>query len=301
MRRIIQIATALALSMNACQKPTQHIDLQGHRGCRGEMPENTIQAFTRALDYGVTTLEMDVVISKDHAVVVSHEPFFSHEISALSGIRILENEEKQYNMFQMTYEEIKQYDVGMQNHSRFPNQQKVPAHKPLLSDVISICEKYAVENSLKAPLYNIEIKRKPELDSVYHPSVSTFVQLVLSEINKHQVPERMIIQSFDIESLKLVKERAPYYQLSLLVESGEQFGHLIKQLGFNPDIYSPSFDMVTKSLIANCKKLGIKVIPWTVNDLTDVDKLVELGVDGIITDYPGRVKQRLLQEGIIIQ
>src|SRR6188474_3759231 len=101
-------------------------DIQGHRGCRGLMPENTIPAMIKALDLGVTTLEMDVVISKDNKVVVSHEPWFESEITTKpDGSFIKPGEAMQYNIFQMSYDEVLKYDVGMKTHPRFPQQQKM--------------------------------------------------------------------------------------------------------------------------------------------------------------------------------
>src|SRR5438128_2424457 len=104
-------------------------DKEGHRGCRGLMPENTIPAMLKALELGVTTLEMDAVITKDGQVILSHEPFFNHEITTKAdGKFIDEKEEKNYNIFKMTYAETHQFDVGLKPHPRFPQQQKLPAH-----------------------------------------------------------------------------------------------------------------------------------------------------------------------------
>ena len=109
-------------------------DKQGHRGCRGLMPENTIGAMLKAIDLGVTTLEMDAVITKDGHVVLSHEPFFNHEIATKAdGTAVSEQEEKQLNIYRYTYEEVKRFDVGLKPHPRFPRQQKAKAVKPLLS------------------------------------------------------------------------------------------------------------------------------------------------------------------------
>ena len=130
------------------QKPA--FDVEGHRGCRGLMPENTIPAMLKALDLGVTTLELDVVITKDNKVLVSHEPWFESEITTKpDGSFIKPGEEMQYNIFQMNYEEIVKYDVGMKPHPRFPRQQKIKAIKPLLTDLFdSVAE-------------NMKVRRRP--------------------------------------------------------------------------------------------------------------------------------------------
>src|SRR5262245_19024474 len=118
--------------ISADTMPDIHFDTQGHRGCRGLMPENTIPAMINALDLGVTTLEMDAVITRDNKVVMSHEPFFNHEIATKpDGSYVTEAEEKSLNIFLMTYDEVKKYDVGMKPHPRFPQQKKMNVVKPL--------------------------------------------------------------------------------------------------------------------------------------------------------------------------
>src|SRR5205085_9174232 len=111
-------------------------DKQGHRGCRGLMPENTIPAMLKALDLGVTTLELDIVFTKDSVAILSHEPFFNHEITTKpDGSFIEEKEERNYNIFKMSFAETQQYDVGLNTHPRFPQQQKIAAHKPSLAQL----------------------------------------------------------------------------------------------------------------------------------------------------------------------
>src|SRR5688572_22072486 len=112
-------------------------DAQGHRGCRGLMPENTFQAMKEALDLGVTTLEMDIVFTKNMQPVLSHEPFFNHEITTKpDGTYVTEAEERSLNIYKMSYEEVKTYDVGLKPHPRYPHQKKLAACKPLLSDLL---------------------------------------------------------------------------------------------------------------------------------------------------------------------
>ena len=138
-----------------------NFDVQGHRGCRGLLPENTIPAFIKAIDLGVTTLEMDVVFIKDLQAIVSHEPFFNHEITTKpNGTFITEAEEKSLNIYTMNYDEVAKYDVGMKPHPRFTAQEKIKASKPLLSAVIDSAEAYTKKNNLPAIHYNIETKTK---------------------------------------------------------------------------------------------------------------------------------------------
>ena len=263
------------------------IDVQGHRGCRGVLPENTVEGFVKALEVGVTTLEMDVVISKDKKVVVSHEPYFAHEIStAPDGTTITEGNEKQHNIYQLTYDEIKRYDVGLKEHRGFPSQKKIPAYKPLLSQVLKESEAYVDRTGLKKPHYNIEIKRKPEEDSEFHPPVDEFTKLVVQEVYALDISERVIIQSFDMESLQYVKQIAPDLRTALLIENDNAFRQNIMELGYTPDIYSPDFKLVSSDLVMACKDQGVLLIPWTVNEKDDMLRMIQLQVDGIITDYP---------------
>ena len=133
----------------SCQNATpKKFDLEGHRGCRGLMPENTIPAMLKAIDLNVNTLEMDVVITADNKVVVSHDPFFSHEITTLpAGDSILENEEQKYNIYKMTYDSVEKFDVGMRPHPRFPDQEKLNVQKPLLSTLIDSVESYLIKTN----------------------------------------------------------------------------------------------------------------------------------------------------------
>ena len=269
----------------------KNIDFQGHRGCRGLMPENTIPGFLYALDLGVTTLEMDVVISKDHRVVCSHEPWFSHEISLdPDGKEILEEDEKNHKIYSKNYGDSCNYDVGLKIHPRFPDQKKLAAHKPLLEDVIDTTEKYAREKSLELPYYNIETKSTPEGDGIYHPSPEVFSDLLLKIIHDKGVAKRTIIQSFDNRTLKHIHKKDPHIKLALLIENEKSIEHNIGDLGFMPDIYSPDFTLVNADLVAFCQRKKIEVIPWTVNELSDMKQLILMGVNGIISDFPDRFK-----------
>ncbi len=264
-------------------------DKEGHRGCRGLMPENTIPAFKKAIDVGVTTLEMDVVITKDKQVILSHEPFFNHEITTKpDGNYVEENEEKSLNIYQMTYEQTQQFDVGMKPHPRFPKQQKMAAHKPKLADVIDSAESYTKAKALPSVQYNIETKTKPETDDTYHPKPEEFVELLMAVIKEKKIEERVIIQSFDIRTLQYLHKNYPTIKTAYLFEppSLQSLSERLKQLGYTPAIYSPDYNTVTPDVIKECKDAGIKVIPWTVNDVEKMKELKQMGVDGIISDYP---------------
>jgi glycerophosphoryl diester phosphodiesterase len=265
------------------------VDKQGHRGCRGLMPENTIAAMIYALGTPITTLEMDVVITKDKKVVLSHEPFFNHEITTKpDGKYVTEAEEKNLNIYRMTYEEVKKYDVGMKPHPRFPKQQKLKAIKPLLADVFDSVKTDMMTRRRPFPYYNIETKCLPAGDGIFHPGPDEFVELLMAVIKEKNMEEQVVIQSFDFRTLKYLHQKYPHIKTAMLIEDDDKRG-LEKQLnalGFTPTIYSPHFSLVNAELLKKCHDKNIKVIPWTVNEKSKIDELIKMGADGIITDYP---------------
>jgi glycerophosphoryl diester phosphodiesterase len=280
--------------ISACQTNTktmevsnENFDIQGHRGCRGLMPENTIPAFLKAVDIGVTTLELDVVVSKDKQLVVSHEPYLSPTIcTGLEGENF--EDAKKYNLYQMTYTEISQCDCGSKVHPKYPEQQKIKVSKPLLMSVIDTIEAYIKEKKLRPVLYNIETKSEVETDNIAHPAPAEFVRLLYDVLKEKGILGRTTVQSFDIRTLQAIKRLDDKLSLALLVAEKPYFAENIKELGFKPAIYSPYYILVTDTLVQYCRSEGIKLIPWTVNEYEEMLKLKKLGVDGIITDYPNR-------------
>ncbi len=271
-----------------------NFDKEGHRGCRGLMPENTIPAFKKAIELGVTTLEMDAVITKDKKVILSHESFFNHEITTQpDGSFINENEEKSFNIYEMTYQQTTQFDVGLKQHPRFPLQKKIKAHKPKLSDVIDFAEAYTKTLSIPPVRYNIETKCLPATDTIFHPEPVEFIELIISVVLEKKIDKRVIIQSFDIRSLQYLHKKYPFIKTSYLFEppSDKSITEQLNELGFIPTIYSPDFTIVTSVLINECKKMGMQLIPWTVNDLGKMKELKQMGVDGVISDYPDLFEQ----------
>lgn len=267
-------------------------DIQGHRGARGIMPENTIPGMIKALDLGATTLEMDIVISKDKQAVVSQEPYFNHEFSLTpAGKPISLKDEKKYNIFKMDYEEVKKFDVGSKIHSRFPGQQKIKAYKPLLGELIDSVENYVKQYKLPKPDYNIETKLIRKGDGEFQPSPEEYVEIIMDIVKKKKLEKRVIIQSFDMRTLQYLHQKYPKMRTSLGIDEKEDFENNIKDLGFKPTIYSPYFVLVGKNLVDKCHAMGVKIIPWTVNSVKDIEYLMGLGVDGILTDYPNLMGQ----------
>ena len=264
-------------------------DKQGHRGCRGLMPENTIPAMLKALALGVTTLEMDASISKDKQIFLSHEPFFNHEITTKpDGNFIEQKDERNYNMYHMLYDSIKTYDVGLKPNPRFPQQQRLPVSKPLLSDLFDSVKNYMLTSKRPYPFFNIETKCMPATDNIYHPEPAEFVELLMQLINDKKMENYVIIQSFDFRSLQYLHQHYPHIKTAMLIEDFDKRSveEQIKTLGFIPTIYSPENSLVNKGLVEKCHQQNMKVIPWTVNEAKKINELTEMGVDGIISDYP---------------
>lgn len=268
------------------------LDIQGHRGARGLLPENTVPAFLKAVDLGVTTLELDVVITQDRQVLVSHEPYLSAEICLLpDGSEMPEGTGKLHNIFTLPYEQIRQYDCGSKKHPRFPEQQNQPAPKPLLTNVIEAVEAHLRQHNLPPVHYNVEIKSTPEGDGVFHPEPEDFVRLVVGVLQEKGIQNRSNIQSFDVRPLQVSRRLYPNLKLALLVENEDGPEENLRRLGFTPAIYSPYYKLVDEQLLALTRQRQMQLIPWTVNEPADIRRMLSLGVDGIISDYPNRVLQ----------
>ncbi|WP_316847942.1 glycerophosphodiester phosphodiesterase family protein [Pedobacter psychrodurus] len=290
-KKLLLLSTLILIFLNVSAQKKK-FDVQGKAGARGIMPENTIEGMLKALDLGVTTLEMDAVISKDKQVVLSQEPYFNNEISLQpNGKAITLKDQKNFNIYKMDYDEIKKFDVGSKVHSRFPGQMKFKAYKPLLSETIDAVEAYVKAHKMAKPVYSIETKTIKKGDNEFHPEPAEFVDLIMSVINEKKLAKRVIIESFDMRTLQYLHEKYPKIQTSLLIDEKEPFEDYIEKLGFKPTIYSPYSVLVGKGLVDRCHEMGIKIIPWTVNTVKDVKYFMSLGVDGIITDFPNIMGQ----------
>ncbi|MBX2964500.1 MAG: glycerophosphodiester phosphodiesterase [Cyclobacteriaceae bacterium] len=293
----------LAAGSSNAQVFIPKFDLEGHRGAKGVYPENTILGFIKALDYGVTTIELDVVISKDRQVVVSHEPWMSAAICLQpNGSEIPADEQLSFNIYKLTYDEVKQYDCGSKVVEHFSEQEKVKAIKPLLADVIKAVEDHIRSYSRYEVDYKIEIKSGKEGDDIYHPAPAEFSDLVYAVVDAYLPWERIVVQSFDMRILKYWKEKYPHVRLALLVGNTKSPEKNLAELGFTPSIYSPHYKLLKKEHVdylhtltptrvatgKNGRNGKLRVIPWTVNEVDDMKRLKAMGVDGLITDYPNR-------------
>lgn len=287
----ISIPMAGIENMEALKEIKLPFEIHGHRGNRGGQPENTIAAMISAMDIGATTLEMDLHVSKDKKVVVSHDPYFNEKITtAPEGKFLSADEARRRLLYTMDYDSIKKYDVGSKPNPDFPDQKKVVTSKPLLSDLLQATEIHS-KAIKRAIFYNIEIKSDPAGDETKHPSVEEFTELAMAVISKAGITQRTIVQSFDNRALQVMHEKYPDVKLSLLIEKDDarSVEQMIKGLGFAPEVLSPAFELVSQNMIQYCHSNNIQVIPWTVNNEGDMVRLKDMGVDGIISDYPDRL------------
>lgn len=262
-------------------------DKEGHRGCRGLMPENTIPAMEEALRMGVNTLEMDVHFSKDKKALISHDPYVSSKIGLKpDGSEIKPEEETSYTLYKLNYDEIRCFDVGRKFNPEFPQQKKIKAYKPLLAELIDSVEAFVAKRHLSPPQYNIETKSAPEGDNILHPAPYEFVKLMMQVIFSKGIQDRVVIQSFDPRTLEIVHHDYPHVRISWLTANMNSCEENLKTLSFTPNIYSPYYLTVDEATVKYCHSKNILVIPWTVNSSEEIARLKLLEVDGIITDYP---------------
>ncbi|MGF7082076.1 glycerophosphodiester phosphodiesterase family protein [Mucilaginibacter sp. UYCu711] len=269
----------------------QSFDTEAHRGGRGLMPENSIPAMLNGVKTGVRTLELDTHITGDGKVVVSHDGVMTAAIMQKpDGTNLTKAEEKEYVLYKMKYDDIKQFIEGAKPYPAFPQQQKVKTHKPLLTDLIDSVETYVKAHHLKPVYYNIETKSKPGDDGIENPVPAEFVKTLMAVINQKHITDRVIIQSFDPRTLQVLHQQMPQVKTAYLISLGNYDG-AIKQLGFTPTIISPEQKIVTADMVAAAHKNNVLVIPWTVNDEAVMKTLADMKVDGLISDYPDKLVQ----------
>jgi len=278
------IFALLIAALAACQ-PKPNIDVQAHRGGAGLMPENTIPAMQNALDLDVNTLEFDLQLSQDGQVVVSHDNYFHPRYATRPDGTLIQEEDPKEYLYTMPYDSIARYDVGLRPVDRWPGQVKMAVSKPLASELIDFTESYA-----KKPVnYNIEIKSWPgegegTLWPEYHVFCDTCIPLLLSK----DLGDRLIVQCFDTRALNYMHEKWPELTLSYLTEDydGGDIEQLLGNLDFVPAWWSPESSVVTPENVAWCHAHGIGVVPWTVDDPAEMKRLVDCGVEAIISNYP---------------
>jgi glycerophosphoryl diester phosphodiesterase len=264
-------------------------NFQGHRGARGLLPENTILSFQKAIELGAKALEMDVVVSKDKQMVVSHEPWMSHLTCRFpNGQPVAYCDMYKTGFHLMDYDEIAQYDCGSRGNFYFPHQVPMQAYKPTLEAVIREVDAFCELNGFEKPLYNIEVKSHPRWYGKYVPYPAAYIQLLMTVLQTLPL-HRFYISSFDPLFLNTVRRKFPAIRLGYLVDNFNDFKTNCKKLGFLPDIYSPYYRFLTRKKIQKWHHLKVKVATWTVNNAVTMQKLLKMGVDSVITDYPDRM------------
>lgn len=284
---LITLAATTMLASTAFGQ--QKLDVEGHRGGMGLMPENTVASFINGVKMGAKTLEMDVVISKDGQALVSHDPYLSSAFMRKpDGSDITKEEEKSLVLFKMPYDSIRMYDAGTKPYPSFPQQAKIKTYRPLLSEVIDSVEAYVKKNHLKPVYYNIETKSVERGDGLYNPVPEVFVSTMMAVLNKKGIQDRLIIQSFDVRTLQVLHKTDPKVKLSLLV-SRVNVDEDLKKLGFTPEVYSPYYTFVTPDVVKKSHEYKMFLLPWTVDQEKDMIALGDMGVDGIISNYPDKL------------
>ena len=280
------------------------LDIQGHRGARGLLPENTLPAFERAMDLGVTTIELDVAVTRDGVVVISHDATLNPDITRGPDGRFLDARGPAIR--DLTYGQVLRYDVGRLNPGRnyaksFADQQAVDGTRiPRLAELFELARR----KNDRDVRFNVEIKSdptRPELSLAPEP----FARAVLDEIRRAGMSRRVTIQSFDWRPLQVVQRMAPDVETAYLTAQAKGFdtvaepsawtaGFRLSDYGSVPKmvraaggrIWSPRYQDVDEAIVREAHAAGVRVIVWTVNEPEAIGKMLALGVDGIISDRP---------------
>ncbi|MBX9904865.1 MAG: glycerophosphodiester phosphodiesterase [Burkholderiales bacterium] len=300
----------------------QAIDLQGHRGARGLLPENTLPAFAQALSIGVTTLELDTAVTRDGVVVVSHDATLNPDITRGSdGLWLTRHGPAIHTL---TWNELQQYDVGRIRPQtayaqRFPVQQPVDGTRmPRLTEVFALARR-AGNSTVR---FNIETKISPEQPQHTLPPAE-FARALIALIRAENLESRVTIQSFDWRTLLVVQQEAP--RIATVYLSAQQSWqdnirardtaspwtaeyHVSRYAGSVPQmikaaggaVWSPYFGEVTLEAVREAQQAGLKVVVWTVNESRDIERMIDFGVDGIISDYPDRLRRIAAERGLAL-
>jgi len=311
--------TLAFLLLTLLAAPCLAFDLEGHRGTRGLAPENTLAAFRRAIEIGVTTIETDMGVTKDDVVVISHNPNLSPDLVRDPDGHWLAGPGPQIRS--LTFAELRRYDIGRINpvsqYARsFPEQRAADGERfPKLSELFDLAKA-----SGKPVRFNIETKITPT-SGANTPDPATFARLVLAVVREANVADRVTLQSFDWRTLIEMKRLAPEIETSCLTiqtandntvqqapdggpspwhagfalrDHGGSLPALVKAAGCGT--WSMFWRNLTPKDLVEAHALGLKVLPWTVNERGDMRSLIDLGVDGIITDYPDRLREVMAEK-----
>ena len=315
------LASVLVLAGCTAIMPTatQHFDLEAHRGGRGLAPENTLAAFSNAVDMGVTTLELDIGLTSDGVVVISHDTSLNPDHTRdASGAWLAPRSGAPIRT--LTLAQLQTYDVGRINPASNYGKQfalQIPRDGERIPTLASLFAQVQARGAEAATVrFNIETKidpSKPDETAAPEP----MVRALLAEIDKANMAGRVTIQSFDWRTLTLVGKLAPQMPRAYLTTprtlkdsrwtdgldaaSFASVPQMVRAASANapgPVVWSPAFADLTPEVIREAHKLGLKVLPWTVNQRADMQRLMDWGADGIITDYPDILRDLMRERGL---
>ncbi|MBN8555570.1 MAG: glycerophosphodiester phosphodiesterase [Deltaproteobacteria bacterium] len=260
------------------------IEIHGHRGARARRPENTLPAFEYAMKIGADVLELDMNITKDLKIVVSHDSFISPRLC----LDEKKNPAKKIPIYSLTLEEVKKFDCGSIKNSKFPDQVPVPGAKiPTLDEVFNLAGPSKIQ-------FNIETKIDPRVPDL-SPSPEVFAKLVVDEIEKHHLVSRVVLQSFDYRTLEEAKKLNPKIRISMLIQNSDLPNWLKIAEKLQAEIISPEFVWLNSPIVEEAHAAKLKVIPWTLHSKSEWREAKAWNVDGIITDDPEALKDYLNQ------
>ena len=275
-----RLAAVLAL---AAMSADARILVHGHRGARALRPENTIPAFEYAIGVGVDALEMDIAVTRDNVLVVSHDPILHPPVCSGPA--------KSAVIHELTLAQVRQWDCGAIRNPNFPRQTPIPGTRmPTLDEVLDLAGRGTFD-------FNIETKSFPDKPQ-FTPPPEEFARLLLDRIRAHRLESRVIVQSFDFRTLIAMKKLAPQIRLSALYEKGPlDFVAVSRQAG-GAQIVSPNYKLVSAKKVKAAHDAGLQVVPWTADAPKEWDKLIKAGVDAIITDDPAALLAYLKAKGL---
>lgn len=265
---------------------------EGHRGAKGLMPENTIPAMIKAVQHNADFIEVDLYVTKDGQLLVAHDPYPNiRHTTYEDGREITAEEAKTFVWHQMNYEDIQKFDVGSKKYEGLDEQENLKVSMPLFGDLIDSVEAYTKAHGLKPVIYNIELKSSAHYDTIgYNATPEVLVDKTIELMKSKDVGDRYYIQSFDKRALIYTKQKYPNVPIGFLTgDPNVSMQQHLDELGFIPDMYIPAAGITTKELVDSAHAKGMKFVNWTVNKPEEMQKLIDWGVDGIITDYMNRL------------
>ncbi len=327
---VVGISTVLFATAAQAKVVFQGFDFEAHRGGRDARPENTLYSYAYALEHGATTIECDMQMTKDGYIVMSHNPILNPDLTRDEGGHYVPA--GKYDIRTLTLQELRKYDVGVMNpqageYYDLHGRTQVPHSTtlPRLEELFELVKSYGDNNII----LNIETKSYPDPASPgykHNPDPVVFVKEFNRIVQKYGMENRVFLESFDWQTLMLMKKLNPNIALSALWQEQPSWGRDseslrrfekekspwlggldIKDYKGNPilaahaigaDIVSPYYTELSKEDVEQAHQLGMRVVPWTVNSVRDMNMLIDMGVDGMITDRPWVLRPLLLKRGI---